>query len=191
MESLEIFIKFINILAKLRDPYENGHGSRVKDISLKIARKFGYSEEELEQLSAIATLHDVGKMLLEDRIINKLGRLTATQRKSINDHAFFGAKILRELGIDYAICNAVEQHHERWDGSGYPKGLRGVYILQTARIIGVADSYDAMVSSRPYRVAKSKDTAMKEIKLLSGIIYDPDVVEKFIEIMNTEETNAG
>ena len=190
MDSLEILVKFVDVVSKLRDPYENGHGSRVKDISLKIARKFIYSEDEIEQLSVAATLHDIGKMLLEDRIINKLGRLTAAQRKSINDHAYFGAKILRELGINYNICNSVEQHHERWDGSGHPKGLHGIYILHTARIIGVADSYDAMTSPRPYRRPKSKDVAVEEIKSLSGTLYDPEVVSAFIEIMKTEETDA-
>lgn len=191
MDELAILVKFISILSKLRDPYENGHGDRVREISLKVAKKFNYSDEELEQLSATAALHDIGKMLLEDRVINKLGRLTATQRKSVSDHAFFGAKILRELGVEYAICNAVEQHHERWNGSGYPKGLRGIYILQSARIIAVADSYDAMVSPRPYRLVKSREVALKEIKSLSGTLYDPDVVTAFIEIMSTEETNAG
>lgn len=190
MTSLEILIKFIEIISKLRDPYENGHGNRVRELSLKIAKKFNYSEEELAQLSNSATLHDVGKMLLDDRLLNKLGRLTALQKKSINDHSYFGAKILRELGIEYAICNTVEQHHERWDGSGYPKGLRGIYILQSARIISVADSFDAMTSPRPYRVPKSKLDAIKEIKTLSGTLYDPDVVEKFIEIMATEGING-
>lgn len=171
-----------------KDQYTHNHIERVRNLSLEICRRISQENKELsdtkflEQVSIASLLHDIGKIGTPEVILNKEGPLTESEREKMKEHAVLGATILQPIQeLEHAILG-VKYHHERYDGSGYPDGLKGSQIPLVAAIISVADAFDAMITDRPYRKALSKDEAAKEIKRLSGIQFDPQITTAFVEL---------
>ncbi len=173
-----------------RDPYTAGHSIRVADLAARIATEMGLPWDEVETIRAAARVHDLGKIEIDSVVLNKPGRLEGREWELMRRHPIVGAEIISRFpefarGADY-----IRYHHERWDGKGYPYGLRGEEIPLGARIIAVADSYDAMTTDRPYRRALSRDVVMAELKRGAGVQWDPDVVAAFLRILG-DETPSG
>jgi putative nucleotidyltransferase with HDIG domain len=180
-----------------KDEYTRHHSTRVTDITLKIAKNMGLSEKELEDLELASLLHDIGKIAVPEHILNKPGKLTDEEFASIKEHPGRGQNILEPVLELKEIGKVVRSHHEKYDGTGYPDGLKGREIPLGARIMAVADAYDAITSERTYRKATSHRRAVKEIIRCSGTQFDPEVVEHFLAVCNTivpdqgEETSPG
>ena len=162
-----------------KDTYTNGHSSRVADYSREIAKRYGYSEERLNEIYMMGLLHDVGKIGVPDYIINKTDKLTKEEFEKIKEHPGMGEKILMKITEMPKLSCGARWHHERYGGGGYPDGLVGEDIPEEARIIAVADSYDAMSSERSYRNALPQETVRDEIVKGRGTQFDP----KFADIM--------
>lgn len=171
-----------------KDHYTHGHTARVTDLSLEIARKLmqknkkSFNEKFLEHLHIAALLHDIGKIGMPESILNKEGPLSEEEKKRIKEHPIIGVTILGPIKELEDAMLGVKYHHERYDGSGYPEGLKGNQIPLIASIISVADTFDAMTTDRPYRHRLSKNEAIEEIKQISGTQLDPEVVSAFIEL---------
>jgi len=186
-----LFIHTIIALAAAidaKDHYTHGHTSRVTSLSLEIARKFSLKHKEsisdsfLEHLHVAGLLHDIGKIGIPESILNKQGPLDENERQKMKEHPMVGAAILTPIKeLDDAILG-VKYHHESFDGSGYPEGLKGEHIPLIAAIISVADTFDAMTTDRPYRKGLSREDALQEIKRVSGRQLNPKVVETFVEL---------
>ncbi len=160
-----------------KDLYTSGHSSRVADMSLDLAHAMGLKGPALENVHLAAHLHDIGKMGVSENVLNKKGKLLPHEWAQIQMHPEIGYHILRKSKELYAIAEIVLHHHERWDGKGYPHGLKMDKIPLGSRIIGVADAIDAMTSVRPYREPMSWKECMDEILFNKGIQFDPVVVE--------------
>jgi response regulator RpfG family c-di-GMP phosphodiesterase len=170
----------------LRDSETAGHSQRVCRYALEIARKMGWSEDKLGSLAKGAHLHDIGKLGIPDGILLKPGPLTADERKLMQRHVQVGFDLVADIAFLADAAEIVLTHHERYDGSGYPRGLKGDEILPSARIFAVADSFDAITSDRPYRRASSFASGIQIIRECSGTQFDPHVVSAFLSI--PEET---
>ena len=177
-------LKDLTSALEAKDPYTHGHSQRVERHAYRTAAAMGLSASDLEDVRKAAALHDVGKIRVSDRILRKDGPLTAEERKMIEEHSVVGAWMVSSVGNADVIA-AVRHHHEHWDGSGYPDGLAGSNIPLFARIIAVADAYDAINSSRPYRASCGREHAIQVLKAESGIQFDPKVVECFLSAMPT------
>ena len=162
-----------------KDPYTLGHSRRVERHSYHTATAMGLSESDVEDLRKAASLHDVGKIRVPDHILRKRDPLTDEERHVMEEHAIVGAWMVSQVG-NTDVISAVRHHHERWDGAGYPDGIAGTEIPLFARIIAVADCYDALVSSRPYRAGCGRDEAVQVLKAEAGRQFDPNVVDHFI-----------
>lgn len=162
-----------------RDAYTGGHTARVRLLSLAIGRQLGLEESALEELSLAAVLHDIGKIGVPDEILQKQGRLDAEEYAVMTHHPRHGAEILGLIETMAPLLSSVRNHHERFDGNGYPDRLVGEEIPLAARIIAVADAYDAMATDRPYRKALSRDAALAELRQHVGSQFDPEVVSAF------------
>lgn len=160
-----------------RDVYTSGHSTRVADMSLEIALELGLKDAQLEYVHLAAHLHDIGKLGIPEAVLNKKGTLSPVEWEQVRMHPEIGFRILSKSRELETIAKIVLHHHERWDGKGYPYGLRRREIPLGSRIIAVADSVDAMTSQRPYRAALPWEECIKEISANKGIMYDPDVVE--------------
>jgi putative nucleotidyltransferase with HDIG domain len=170
-----------------KSPWTAGHSERVSQMSVAIARVMGLGEAEVERLYRGGLLHDIGKIGVPITIIDKKGRLTDEEMAVMRSHVTIGAKILEPLSALEDVIPIVLYHHERFDGKGYESGLGGTDIPHLARILCVADSYDAMRSDRPYRTGRGPDETLEEIALCAGSQFDPDAVEAFVEYMTSEE----
>src|SRR6266581_128342 len=159
-----------------KDPYTRGHSGRVAKYSTLIGQELGLSTEELDKLRISALLHDVGKIGVEDRVLKKPGALTPEEFGLMKQHTVKGANIMRPVSQLKEMLPGIELHHEHIDGRGYPYGLSGPQIPQMARIIGVADTLDAMTTNRPYQTAMELDYAMGRIRALAGSKFDPAIV---------------
>ena len=180
LESLSLHV--VHTLAKTidaKDAYTNGHSERVADYAREIARRYGYDEDRLEEIYIMGLLHDVGKIGVPDAIINKQGKLTDDEYAMIKKHPIMGAEILATVSEMPKLVTGARWHHERYDGRGYPDGLKGDDIPEEARIIAVADAYDAMTSHRSYRDIIPQDHVKSEIEKGMGTQFD----EKFARIM--------
>jgi putative nucleotidyltransferase with HDIG domain len=178
-ENRELFIGSIRMLAAAideKDPYTRGHSGRVAKYSMIIARELGLTNEELDKLRIAALLHDVGKIGVEDRVLKKPGALTPEEFGLMKQHTVKGANIMRPVSQLKEMLPGIELHHEHMDGRGYPYGLKAGQIPLMARIIGVADTLDAMTTNRPYQSAMDLDYAMGKIKGLAGTKFDGVVV---------------
>ncbi len=173
-------IKSLALTIDQRDHYTSRHSENVARYATAIAREMNLPEEEIKKIGQAAHLHDIGKIGIRDYILSKPGKLSPEEWEEIKTHCSKGADILKPLEFLNGIIDFVRQHHERPDGKGYPGGLKGEDITMGARIMAVADSFDAMTSDRPYRPAMSPQKAADEIKSLSGIMYDPQVVKAFV-----------
>ena len=169
-----------------KDPYTRGHSDKVASIAVGIGERVGLSVEQRVALEMAAYLHDIGKIGIREEILTKPGRLTEAEMGQMRHHPLIGANILKPVAFPWPIAPVVRHHHEHWDGRGYPAGLRGEEIPLLARILSVADSYEAMISDRPYRRGRAEAEAIEELRRCSGTQFDPKVVEAFIEILEEE-----
>ncbi len=184
-EMKSTFQSMVEVLAELielRDHYTGGHTERVKRYSLLVGERMGLSTEETEALQLAAVLHDVGKIGVRDAILLKGGKLDAEEYKLMSMHAEFGAKVLERVENLNEVIAGIRHHHERFEGGGYPDGLKGEEIPLIARIISVTDTFDAMTTTRPYREALSPDEAVRELHREAGRQFDPEVVKVFVEL---------
>jgi len=164
-----------------KDPYTRGHSRRVQAISTAIGRQMGLDDTQIRELEISALMHDIGKLGIDESLLRKPGLLTSSERKALEQHPVFGAQIMRHIPMFQNMLPGMLHHHERWDGSGYPDGLTGESIPLYGRIIAVADTFDAMTSSRPYQETLTPDEARELISNWSGTRYDPVVVHAFLK----------
>ena len=174
-----------------KDRYTGGHTKRVVSYSMSIAEHMNLSAEQLEHLRLGAILHDVGKIGIEDKILKKEAQLDADEWAEMRSHPKMGYDILRRVEGLKDVIGGMRSHHERWDGSGYPQKLKGVEIPLIARIISVADTYDAMVSTRPYRTGMDPKAAFNEIVKCKGTQFDPAIVDAFVEAFSHGKMGRG
>jgi diguanylate cyclase (GGDEF)-like protein/putative nucleotidyltransferase with HDIG domain len=168
-----------------KDPYTYGHSKRVNVYAAALAEKIGLSSDEVSALSAAALLHDIGKVGIPDKVLNKKGKLSKEDWEAIKAHPRLGANIISNIPKLAPAVNTILYHHERWDGSGYPEGLKGEEIPLEARILALADSFEAMTSARPYRPALSLEEVVAELKQGAGFQFDPKLVDTFVDIVET------
>ncbi len=166
-----------------KDEYTRGHSRRVAEYSAAIARELGFSEEDVEDIRFIGLLHDIGKIGVPDAVLNKPGRLTDEEYQLMKGHTMVGADILKDITMIDGLDVGAKYHHEHYDGTGYPEGLKGDEIPRVARIIGVADAYDAMTSNRVYRRHLEPDRVMKELKKGCGNQFEPEACEALIRLV--------
>ncbi len=174
-------IKSLVFALEAKDKYTEGHSKRVTFYACEIAKKMKLPALMIHKIHLAGLLHDIGKIGVRESILNKPGKLTDEEYKHIYDHPVVGAKILTPVLKDKDILNFIRHHHERFDGTGRPDGLKGDEIPLGARILAVADTFDAMTSDRPYRKALTVDFAIKELKRCSGSQFDPTVVIYFLD----------
>ena len=178
-----------------KDPYTYGHSKKTAQYAVDIAEALGYSEDKVATLKAAALLHDIGKIRVSDRLLAKRGALSDDDWDPIRAHPELGVAILKHVKPLHGCMAAIQYHHEHYDGSGYPSGLAAQNIPLDARILAIADAYDAMTSSRPYREKKlTHPEAMSELKCCAGTQFDPEIVRVFAalwEPLDAEETPAG
>lgn len=171
-----------------RDPYTNGHQQRTSNLAVAIAERLGLDAYRIEGLRLGAGVHDIGKLGVPVDLLVKPTRLTACEYGVVKTHVEAGTEILKEVQFPWPILDIVSQHHERLDGSGYPLGLKGDDICLEARIVAVADVYEAMSAHRPYRSALGEDAALKELMRNRGVLYDPNVVDALKALIEEDRT---
>jgi len=167
-----------------KDPLTEHHCGRVADRALVLARQAGLDQEAVEAVGYGAVLHDVGKIGIAESVLSKPGKLTDEERTEMQRHPLIGAEILRPLRLGRIVGPIVRGHHERWDGRGYPDGLRGDAIPVGARIVAVVDAYDAMTHDRPYRTRLGEDEAREELTRSRGTQFDSELVDLFLRQLN-------
>jgi len=167
-----------------KDQYTAGHSRRVMEYSVDIGKRMGLGEDDIEQLKKAALLHDIGKIGVPDAVLHKEGKLSDVEYSIIKSHSEIGANILKSIKSFKHLVPSVYHHHERFDGSGYPQGIKGEQIPLHARIITITDSFDAITSNRPYRKAFSLKDAISELEQNKGIQFDPYITDIFIGILN-------
>jgi putative nucleotidyltransferase with HDIG domain len=165
-----------------RDPYTRGHSLRVTTLAEAVARWLGWTESRLETLRIGGALHDVGKLTVPLHILSKRGPLTLEERDTIRTHPAAGARLIEPIHSVRDALPYVLHHHERWDGDGYPHRLGGVAIPVEARVLAVADAFDAMTSGRPYRQAMSELDALREVERCAGCQFDPEIAHAFLTV---------
>jgi putative nucleotidyltransferase with HDIG domain len=180
----------LNEALEAKDPYTHGHSQRVERHSYRTAAAMGLAVDAIEELRLAAALHDVGKIRVPDRVLRKPGRLTQEEREIIEEHVVVGAWMVSNVG-SADVVSSVRHHHERWDGRGYPDGLAGTDIPLFARVIAVADAYDAITSTRPYRVSSGREHAVSVLRAEAGAQFDPMVVDSFIDALPVRLPVAG
>jgi len=177
-----------------RDPYTAGHSSRVALYSLWIARELGMDAEEAKLFYEVALMHDIGKIGVPDRVLLKTDSLNGEEFQVMISHTTIGARILSKMEPEHRMLQATEvakYHHEKMDGTGYPEGLRGEQIPYLARIVAVADAFDAMTTDRPYAKGRSYREGVEELIRCKGTHFDPHVVEAFEKVMKERHYLAG
>ena len=165
-----------------RDPYTRGHSARVTALAEAIALRLGWSEERLRSLRVGGPLHDIGKLAVSDAVLCKEGRLEEHELAQIREHPKIGARLLLRVAALREAIPYVLYHHERWDGTGYPSGKAGKEIPLEARVLAVADAFDAMTSDRPYRRALTHSQALAEVERCAGSQFDPEIARVFLEL---------
>lgn len=180
----ELFYKTVKSIAHVldaKDKYTHGHSLRVTLYSLVIAKQLNLPDKMLEEIETSGLLHDIGKIAIPEEILHKPEKLNNEEYNIIKDHASIGEKLVNKIDRLKIVGACMKAHHERYDGKGYPKGMKGEEIPLYARIIAIADTYDAMTSNRPYRTALSHKEAIDEILKCSGKQFDPKLVKIFVE----------
>ena len=186
-KTMEGIIHAMSLTIETRDPYTAGHQRRVADLACAIAKEMGLSEWHIEGIRIIGLLHDVGKLVVPAEILSKPGPINQYEFSIIKTHPEVGYEILKGIDFPWPVTQAVLQHHERLDGSGYPKGLSDTDIILEAKILGVADVVEAMSSHRPYRPALGLDSALQEITKGKGVLYDAEVVDACLRLSQKNE----
>ena len=179
-------VKALAQAIEAKDPYTHGHSERVMQYTVQIAQKLGLPKKEIDSLRYAAILHDIGKIGVRGIVLNNPNGLSSEEYDEIKKHPLVGEGIIKPIELLQSIRPLIRHHHEWYNGKGYPDGLSGENIPLGARILAVADAYDAMKSDRPYRKALTKETAIQELKRGSGTQFEPKIVEVFLEILETE-----
>ncbi len=182
----QTFLSAIDSLVRTleaRDPYTSGHSLRVRNYSVALARILGFEKTQLKQISLASKLHDIGKVGLPEGILNKPGRLSTEEYDRVKEHPEIGERILSPIIHNRYVLAGIRGHHERWDGGGYPDGLKSENIPVCARVISIADCFDALTSSRAYRKAMTVEAALKIIQEGAGVQFDPRFVTPFLELI--------
>jgi putative nucleotidyltransferase with HDIG domain len=180
--SYDITLEALGDALDKKDAETEGHSKRVTAFTIAIARAMGLSKEQIAVIARGAFLHDIGKMAVPDAILRKPGKLTPDEILIMQEHCYHGYEILKKIPFLHEAAEIVYAHQEKYDGTGYPRGLKGEEIPLGARMFSVADTLDAITSDRPYRPAQSLTAARDEIKLWSGRQFDPEVVKVFLEM---------
>jgi PAS domain S-box-containing protein/putative nucleotidyltransferase with HDIG domain len=168
-------VQAMALAIEMRDPYTAGHQQRVTVLACALAREMGLAEDRIQGLRLAGLLHDLGKIVVPAEFLSKPGKLRDHEWEVIKDHPYFGFEIMKGIDFPWPVAEMIYQHHEKWNGSGYPRGLAGEKILLEARILGVADVVEAMATHRPYRPAFGIDDVLEEISQHQGVFYDPQV----------------
>ena len=186
----ELFLSSIRAIVEAvdaKDPYTRGHSGRVEEYSLLIGEALSMERDELKDLSVSAILHDVGKIGVPDKILGKPGRLNESEFEYMKRHPEFGAAIIEPIARLRDLSPNILHHHEQYDGHGYPKGLKSERIPLYARIIGIADSFDAVTTDRPYRKRSSMEKGLTEVERGSGSQFDPKLVRVFVRVFKQKK----
>lgn len=189
-EDLHDVVDALSAALDAKSSYTCGHSERVADLSLQLSRQLRLPKEEQERIHIGAHLHDIGKIGIPDAILNKPGKLTDSEFSQMRKHPVIGCYIISKVRVFKPVNDIVRHHHERFDGRGYPDGLKGDDISIGARIVAVADSFDAMISERPYRLARSLDDVLIEIQKCKGSQFDPQVVAALMELCDEQLFNV-
>jgi putative nucleotidyltransferase with HDIG domain len=168
-------------LVETRDPYSSGHAARVMVIAEVVAARLGLDETDIEVVRMGAALHDIGKLAVSEDVLGKAGPLSERELAEVRGHPGAGARMIERVRPLHRAVPAVLHHHERWDGRGYPDGLEGTEIPVEARILAVADTFDAMTSDRAYRRALAPERALAEVERCAGTQFDPEIVALFAQ----------
>jgi putative nucleotidyltransferase with HDIG domain len=174
-----------------RDPYTCGHSTRVARLAEALARRLSWHEDRLAALRIGGRLHDVGKLAVADSILLKPGRLEPGELAQIREHPTVGARLIRRFAFAREVLPYVLYHHERWDGCGYPTGKAGKEIPIEARVLALADAFDAMTSVRPYRNALAPEQALEEVVRCAGTQFDPMLALAFVDVWSTGVVGAA
>ena len=180
-------IKALTATIEAKDPYTEGHSRRVEMYASQIARKLGLTESKIQSIEVAALLHDIGKIGINDSILNKNTSLCDSEMIQIHNHPIIGIKILEDIELPPKSKEIIKYHHERYDGMGYPTGIKGDEVPLEAYILSAADAYDAMTSNRPYRYAMSTEKAISILLENKGTQFHPGVIDAFISILRQNE----
>lgn len=190
---LDLLEQTVSTLARaieMRDPYTDGHQKRVAYLSVAIAEELNLSEDSIHGIRLAALIHDIGKINIPLEILSRPGKLDATEFELIKRHPAAGYDVVGDINFPWPIRQIILEHHEKYNGTGYPAGLKGEEILLEARIICVADVVEAMASHRPYRPGLGMDAAIAEIKANSGTLFDPLVVDACVKVIEKNKIQA-
>ncbi|WP_308425339.1 MULTISPECIES: HD-GYP domain-containing protein [Deinococcus] len=180
----DLTLRSLGAALEHRDDDTGGHTTRVVTMSVRLARRLGWDEDQVKALRWGAYLHDLGKLAIPDSVLHKQGALDPGERRVIQTHTTIGYDMLQDLHfLPAETLDLVRYHHERWDGTGYPSGLRGQNIPDTARLFTIVDVFDALTNARPYKPAWTRDRAVSEIRMQAGRQFDPQYVEAFLRMM--------
>jgi putative nucleotidyltransferase with HDIG domain len=185
-----LILALVNLI-EARDTYTAGHTHRVAEYATMIAKSMGYDEATIEKLNDAAILHDIGKIVTPDSILLKPGKLSKKEFDIIQEHVVTSKSILRNINFDEEIIDIVKYHHERYDGSGYPYGVKNDQVPMLARVLAVADSFDAMTTNRIYKPRKTLSASLEELKNLAGVLYDPLVIKHALEVFKDVEIDMS
>jgi PAS domain S-box-containing protein len=188
-KSYGITIKVLIAAVEMRDPYTAGHQSRSADMARGIAKEMGLSDERIDGMRMAGSIHDIGKLSVPSEILSRPTKLTNIEFSMIKEHAQSGYEMLKNVESPWPLAEIIYQHHERMDGSGYPRHLKGDEIILEARIMAVSDVVEAMSSHRPYRASLGVEAALEEIERNKGILYDRDVVEACLRLFREKGYN--
>ncbi|AWN22936.1 phosphohydrolase [Deinococcus irradiatisoli] len=184
----DLTLRALGAALEHRDDDTGGHTQRVVTLSLRLAARLGWDDERLKAVRWGAYLHDLGKIAVPDAILHKRGALDANERASMQRHATIGYDMLQDLHfLPAETLDLVRYHHERWDGGGYPSGLRGQDIPDAARLFSIIDVYDALVNARPYKPAWTRERSLQELRRQAGSQFDPQFVEAFLRMMSEQD----
>ncbi|MBI5838627.1 MAG: HD domain-containing protein [Chloroflexi bacterium] len=178
---MDKIIVFLEKLIGVRDAHGNHHGQNVNLLASALARRIDFPSSDLANLEYAATIHDIGKITVNEFVVNKAGRLTEAEYIMIQQHTALGHKLLKPLGLPALVMDVILSHHENYDGTGYPNGLAGKHIPLAARIIRIADTYDALTSDRGYRQAYTRKKAL-DIMSADAKSFDPELLEIFFKM---------
>ena len=186
METRTLYLSTIqafNSAMEVKDAYTYGHASRVEEYAVELAQAFELPFDKIQGIKDAAILHDIGKIGVNDNILNKTTSLTEEEYEEIKKHPSIGAEIIGKVDFLESISKIIKHHHERYDGNGYPDGLCGDKIPIESCILAIADSYDAMTTDRPYRIALSEEEALAEVKNNAGSQFHPELAKTFCDIL--------
>jgi PAS domain S-box-containing protein len=184
--SMEETVEAMASTIEMRDPYTAGHQRRVADLAMRIAKELGLSDEEVHGINVAASIHDIGKIHVPSDILSFPGKLGTIEFELVKTHPQIGYEILKVVDFPWPVADMVLQHHERLDGSGYPRGLKGEEIILGARIISVADVVESIATFRPYRPALGPEEALEDITRNRGVLYDPRVVDACVRLFREQ-----